>query len=214
MAQDQKICSCSQKFPWGSSQGHTIVNHNISPTLQPDFNFGFGFRDSKLSPRRVPRETQASELSVPLEVFSDRSAEGRRPQVLVLKCERQIGSLSIFPKKKIKLWRHVFPNDNNVGVRNWYIFFLTTNVCRKKKLRKLIKGFYCHWVLINLNLKSFYREILSQSKQVARIHLSTLWQYLCLKCFFNLKFWLQFNFTSRIKFDLQSLFKERDKKFG
>ena len=71
MAQDKKVCSCSQKFPWRSSQGHTIVNHNISQTLQPDFNFGFGSRrDSKLSPRRVPRETQATEVSVPLEFFA------------------------------------------------------------------------------------------------------------------------------------------------
>ena len=58
----------------------------------------------------------------------------------------------------------------------FFFFFLTTNFCRKKKLSKLIKGFYCIWVLINLNLKSFYREILARSKQVARILLSTLWQ--------------------------------------
>ena len=87
-------------------------------------------------------------------------------------------------------------------------------VQQKKKLSKLIKGFYCNWVLINLNLKSFHREIPSRSKQVARILLSRLWQYLSLKCFFILKFWLEFNFTSRIKFELQSLLNERDKKLG
>ena len=53
-----------------------LVTTSISQILQPDFNFGFGLRDSKLSARRVPRETQATELSVPLEVFSDRSAGG------------------------------------------------------------------------------------------------------------------------------------------
>ena len=36
------MCSCSLKLPWGSSQGDTIVNHNICQTLQPEFNFGFG----------------------------------------------------------------------------------------------------------------------------------------------------------------------------
>ena len=32
-------------FPWGNS--HTIVNHKICKTLQPDFDFGFGSRSSK-----------------------------------------------------------------------------------------------------------------------------------------------------------------------
>ena len=32
---------------------HTIVNHKIYQTLQPDFNFGFFSRSSKSSPRRV-----------------------------------------------------------------------------------------------------------------------------------------------------------------
>ena len=73
--QDIKMRSCSLKLPWGSSQGHTIVNHKICQILQPDFNFGFGSRDSKSSARRVPRETRANELSVAFEVFSDRSAE-------------------------------------------------------------------------------------------------------------------------------------------
>ena len=44
-----KICSYS--FPWENS--HTIVNHKVYQTLQPDFNFGFGSRNSKSSPRRV-----------------------------------------------------------------------------------------------------------------------------------------------------------------
>ena len=37
--------------PWENS--HTIVNHKIYQTLQPEFNFGFGSRSSKSSPRRV-----------------------------------------------------------------------------------------------------------------------------------------------------------------
>ena len=45
----KKICSYS--LPWENS--HTIVNHKIYQTLQPDFNFGFGSRSSKSSPRRV-----------------------------------------------------------------------------------------------------------------------------------------------------------------
>ena len=45
----KKICSYS--FPWENS--HTIVNHKIYKTLQPDFNFGFGSRSSKSSPHRV-----------------------------------------------------------------------------------------------------------------------------------------------------------------
>ena len=45
----KKICSYS--FPWEHS--HTIVNHKIYKTLQPDFNFGFGSRSSKSSPRHV-----------------------------------------------------------------------------------------------------------------------------------------------------------------
>ena len=45
----KKICSYS--FPWENS--HTIVNHKIYQTLQPDFNFGFGSQSSKSSPRRV-----------------------------------------------------------------------------------------------------------------------------------------------------------------
>ena len=61
----KKICSYS--FPWETS--HTIVNHKIYQTLQPDFNFGFGSRSSKASPCRV------RELCVTLEVVNDRSAE-------------------------------------------------------------------------------------------------------------------------------------------
>ena len=41
----------SYSFPWENS--HTIVSHKIYQTLQPDFNFGFGLRSSKSSPRRV-----------------------------------------------------------------------------------------------------------------------------------------------------------------
>ena len=54
---DKKKCSYS--FPWENS--HTIVNHKIYQTLQPDFNFGFGSRSSKSSPRRV-REPQSRVL--------------------------------------------------------------------------------------------------------------------------------------------------------
>ena len=73
--QNVKMRSCSQKLPWRSSQGHTIVNHKICQILHFDFNFGFGSRNSKSSPRRVPRETRANELSVAFKVFSDRSVE-------------------------------------------------------------------------------------------------------------------------------------------
>ena len=45
----KKICSYS--FPRENS--HTIVSNKIYQTLQPDFNFGFGLRSSKSSPRRV-----------------------------------------------------------------------------------------------------------------------------------------------------------------
>ena len=45
----KKICSYS--FPWENS--HTIVNHKIYQTLQPDFNFVFGSQSSKSKPRRV-----------------------------------------------------------------------------------------------------------------------------------------------------------------
>jgi len=69
------MCSCSQKFPCGSSQGHAIVNYKICQILQPDFKFESGSRNSKSSPRRVPRETRASKLSVAFQVFSDRKTE-------------------------------------------------------------------------------------------------------------------------------------------
>ena len=71
---DKKVCSYSRKLSCRSSQGHTILNQKICQ--KPDFNFGFGSRDSKSSPRCVPHETQATELSFPFEVFSDRSVEG------------------------------------------------------------------------------------------------------------------------------------------
>ena len=45
----KKICSYS--FLWENS--HTIVNHKVYQTLQPDFNFGFGSRSWKSSPRLV-----------------------------------------------------------------------------------------------------------------------------------------------------------------
>ena len=48
MTLDKKMCSCSQKLPWESFQGHTVVDHNVCQTLQPDFYFGFGSRDSKI----------------------------------------------------------------------------------------------------------------------------------------------------------------------
>ena len=70
-----KMRSCSQKLPWGTSQGHTIVNHKICQILQPDFNFGIDARNSKSNPRRVSREERATELCVAFEVSSHRSAE-------------------------------------------------------------------------------------------------------------------------------------------
>ena len=36
------------------SRSYTIVNQKFCQTLQLDFNFGFGSRDSKSSGRRVP----------------------------------------------------------------------------------------------------------------------------------------------------------------
>ena len=77
--QDTKMRSCSLKLPWATSQGHAMVNHKICEILQPDFNFGFGSRDSKSSPCRLPCKTRAKELSVAFEVLSDRSAERDSP---------------------------------------------------------------------------------------------------------------------------------------
>ena len=71
--QDTRTKKYEYSFPWENS--HTIVNHKTCQTLQPDFNFGSGSRSSKSSPRRVPRETRATESCIALEVFSDRSAE-------------------------------------------------------------------------------------------------------------------------------------------
>ena len=73
--QDIKMRSCSQKLPWGASRKHTIVNHKVCQILKPDFNFGIDSRNSKSNPRRVSRETRATELSVAFEVSSDRCAE-------------------------------------------------------------------------------------------------------------------------------------------
>ena len=72
--QEIKIRSCSRKLSWESSRGHTIVNHKICQILQPDFDFGFGARNSKSSPRRVSRETRATELSV-FEISCNRRSE-------------------------------------------------------------------------------------------------------------------------------------------
>ena len=47
------------------SRSYTIGNQKFCQTLQLDFNFGFGSRNSKSSRRRVPRETRATELFVP-----------------------------------------------------------------------------------------------------------------------------------------------------
>ena len=68
--QDIKMRSCSQKLPWGAFREHTIVNHKVCQILKPDFNFGIDSRNSKSNPRRVSRETRATELSVAFEVSS------------------------------------------------------------------------------------------------------------------------------------------------
>ena len=54
---------------------------------------GFGSRNSKSSPRRVPRETRATELYVALEVFSDRSAQSDSWKHLLIRLK-----ISAFPK--------------------------------------------------------------------------------------------------------------------
>ena len=57
-------------------------HYNLTSTLK----FGSGSRSSKSSPRRLPRETRATESCVALEVFSDRSAAGDSSINLLTRC--------------------------------------------------------------------------------------------------------------------------------
>ena len=59
-----------------------IVNHKFAKHYNLTSTFGFGSQSSKSSPRRVPRETRATESCVALEVFSGRSAKKKSPTVL------------------------------------------------------------------------------------------------------------------------------------
>ena len=57
-------------------------HYNLTSTLK----FGSGSRSSKSSPRRLPRETRATESCVALEVFSDRNAAGDSSINLLTRC--------------------------------------------------------------------------------------------------------------------------------
>ena len=111
----KKICLYS--FPWGNSQGRTIVNHKICRIVQPGFSFGFGSRSSKSSPCRVPRETRATESRVTLEVFSDKSAESDS-SIKLLTHSKEISLSQISVCNAMKILRRLLQGLQSKPINN------------------------------------------------------------------------------------------------